>query len=120
MGHERMVDDEHDPAQPSYVPTVGDGIWVMAGDVHLDEVERAIDLDLPRGEYETIAGLVIQQLGDFPPVGAVVDVECLPPAATLGRDPDAPARVVRIEVLEVGHVVPSRVRVTVTPEGGAA
>jgi hypothetical protein len=41
-------------------------------------------------------------------------------AATLGRDPDAPARVVRIEVLEVGHVVPSRVRVTVTPEGGAA
>jgi len=112
--------DEHDPAQPSYVPTVGDGIWVMAGDVHLDEVERAIDLDLPRGEYETIAGLVIQQLGDFPPVGAVVDVECLPPAATLGRDPDAPARVVRIEVLEVGHVVPSRVRVTVTPEGGAA
>jgi Mg2+/Co2+ transporter CorB len=33
--------DEHDPAEPAYVPVVGDGIWVVGGDVHLDEIHRA-------------------------------------------------------------------------------
>ena len=44
------ITDEHDAdVDPDYVPVEGDGVWEMAGDVHVDEVERALAVDLPRG-----------------------------------------------------------------------
>src|SRR3954464_3090546 len=54
------ITDEHDAeVDPGSVPVEDDGVWEMAGDVHLDEAERALAVDLPRGSYETMAGLVI-------------------------------------------------------------
>jgi hypothetical protein len=47
----------------------------MDGDVHLDEVERAIGHDLPRGDVETIAGLLIAELGALPAEGDTVTVD---------------------------------------------
>ncbi|AQP45357.1 hemolysin family protein [Tessaracoccus flavus] len=111
--------DEHDPDDPGYLPQEGDGIWVMPGDVHVDEVERAIGLKLPQGDYETIAGLVIHAVGDLPDVGAVIDLTLEPNVAQLALDDDAPSRHVEIEVLAVERHVPSRVRVSL-PEGDNA
>lgn len=101
-------DDEIDP-----VTAASDGVWVMAGDVHLDEVERSVGRDLPEGDHETIAGLAIAVHGSLPAAGDVVDV-ALPadPADLLATEPH-PDEVLRIEVLEVERHVPSRVRVTV-------
>ncbi len=106
------VTDEHDPEAPDYVPQPDDGVWVMAGDVHVDEVERAIMVDLPRGDYETIAGLAIQTAGNLPDEGDVIDIVIEPDAARLALDPYAAAQVVRVEVLDVAQHVPARVRVT--------
>jgi CBS domain containing-hemolysin-like protein len=91
----------------------------MPGDVHVDEVERAIGLKLPQGDYETIAGLVIHAVGDLPDVGAVIDLTLEPNVAQLALDDDAPSRHVEIEVLAVERHVPSRVRVSL-PEGDNA
>jgi CBS domain containing-hemolysin-like protein len=101
-------DDEIDP-----VTAASDGVWVMAGDVHLDEVERSVERDLPEGDHETIAGLAIAAHGSLPAAGDVVDV-ALPadPADLVATEPH-PDEVLRIEVLEVERHVPSRVRVTV-------
>lgn len=41
------ITDEHDDEHPEYVPVEGDGIWEMPGAVHVDEVERALAVDLP-------------------------------------------------------------------------
>ena len=103
--------DEHDPAEPAYVPVVGDGIWVVGGDVHLDEIHRALHIDLPTGDYETIAGLVIEAVGALPSVGDVVDIDLPAPVEGIEPDEDAP-RVLRAEVLAVDHYVPSRLRLT--------
>lgn len=111
--------DEHDPEDPDYIPKVGDGVWVMPGDVHVDEVERAIGLKLPQGDYETIAGLVIHAMGDLPDEGEVVNLTLEPNAAQLALDEDAEAQHVEIEVLAVERHVPARVRVTL-PEGEQA
>jgi CBS domain containing-hemolysin-like protein len=107
-------DDEIDP-----VTAASDGVWVMAGDVHLDEVERAVERDLPDGDHETIAGLAIAVRGSLPAAGDVVDVG-LPadPADLVAQEPH-PAEALRIEVLEVERHVPSRVRVTVVPAAPA-
>lgn len=63
------ITDEHDPAAPTVAPSTDDGTWVMAGDVHVDEVERTIGHDLPHGDYETVAGLVVAHHGAFPRAG---------------------------------------------------
>ncbi|WP_020013914.1 hemolysin family protein [Promicromonospora sukumoe] len=101
-------DDEIDP-----VTAASDGVWVMAGDVHLDEVERAVERDLPEGDHETIAGLAIAVHGSLPAAGDVVDVPLPIDPATLVAPEPPPAEVLRIEVLDVERHVPSHVRVTV-------
>lgn len=112
------ITDEHDPARPSYVPVQDDGTWVMAGDVHIDEVERCVGNDLPRGDYETIAGLVISQHGTFPVIGTVVDLELPPDPANRALFEEPPPTRLHIEVLEIERLVPSTVRITVHTQTG--
>ena len=107
------ITDEHDPHRPNQPVVDDDGIWVMGGDVHIDEVERAIDYDLPRGDYETIAGLVIAQLGELPDPGAAVEVELDPDPADLVHEDEPQPRRILIEVLQVDRHVPSLVRLSV-------
>ncbi|MBB1482671.1 HlyC/CorC family transporter [Tessaracoccus sp. MC1865] len=109
--------DEHDPDNPDYLPQSDDGVWVMPGDVHVDEVERAIGLKLPGGDFETISGLIIHSLGDLPEEGAVVNLVLEPTAAQRAIDSHSPAHLVRIEVLAVERHVASRVRISL-PELG--
>ncbi|QDB79955.1 HlyC/CorC family transporter [Georgenia wutianyii] len=106
------ITDEHDsPESPGLAP-LEDGTWTMAGDVHIDEVERAIDHDLPRGDYETIAGLVIESHGSLPEVGQTVTVDLPPDPANLVLPEPPPDKQLHIEVLEVERHVPALVRVT--------
>jgi CBS domain containing-hemolysin-like protein len=108
------ISDEHDPAGTDAVASpAAEGVWVVPGGMHIDEVERAVDHDLPRGDYETIAGLVIARHGDLPGAGDVVEVELPGDAAELALAGSSEATVMRIEVLEVGRHVPATVRITI-------
>jgi CBS domain containing-hemolysin-like protein len=105
------ITDEHDEESADPLMPGGDGIWIMDGDVHLDEVERALGYDLPCEDVETIAGLLIAELGALPAEGDIVTI-------TLPEDPselvsDLPVeRQLVIEVLRVERYVPTQVRVT--------
>src|SRR5699024_2311269 len=67
--------DEHDEentdvtAQPE-----AENTWEMVGDLHADELERLIGHGLPAGDFETVAGLVIAELGELPEDGRSVTV----------------------------------------------
>jgi CBS domain containing-hemolysin-like protein len=110
------ITDEHDPARPDQPVVDDDGVWIMGGDVHIDEVERAIDRDLPRGDYETIAGLVIAQVGELPDVGAVLEVELDPDPADLVHEDHPRRHRILIQVLEVERHVPSLVRLSMVEQ----
>lgn len=110
------ITDEHDPSSDTPHAEEGAGVWVMAGDVHVDEVERALDVDLPPGDYETIAGLVIAEHGGLPAPGAVIQIVLPPDPATRAEAQDAPVRVLDVEVLEVRSHVPAQVRITLAEE----
>ncbi|MEL6983775.1 MAG: hemolysin family protein, partial [Actinomycetota bacterium] len=56
------VDDEYDEATKLTVG-VAPGVYLLAGTLHPDEVEEACGLEIPDGEYETIAGFVLAKLG---------------------------------------------------------
>ncbi len=68
------VDDEHDDVQPQ-AGGASAGVFAVAGTLHLDEVADATGLDLPEGEYETIAGFVLNRLGRIPAAGDRFDHE---------------------------------------------
>lgn len=112
------ISDEHDPLGPPEPAPQADGVWLMAGDVHVDEVERTLEVDLPAGDYETIAGLVIAQYGGLPEVGAVVDIPLPPDPALLVDEEPAPPTVLHAEVLEVAQYVPALVRITMSGGSG--
>lgn len=115
------ITDEHDEPEPP-LTSDDDGIWVMAGDVHLDEVERAVGHDLPETEHETIAGLAVATHGSLLAVGESVDIDLPDDPADLATNEPPPDRVLHLEVLEVTRHVPAQVRVTVEerPRGAAA
>lgn len=115
--------DEHDEVAAEGIAAGADGGWRINGDVHLDEVERAVGHPLPAGDYETLAGLVISAHGALPAVGDLVRVD-LPEDP---RDHGADVRVSRsllVRVLDLEKHVPSAVTVELTEdhagEGGGA
>lgn len=63
------IDDEHDRSEGrASVWTLG-GTSVLSGRLSLDEVRDSTTLRLPEGDYETLAGFVLDQLGRIPEVG---------------------------------------------------
>ena len=102
------INDEHDDDSPQpYVEATEDG-WKISGVTPVDEVQRAIDRDLPEGDYETIAGLVIDVHGRFPDVGTVVRVDLGEDLGLMPGEPDW--REVEIEVLSLDGHVPGMVK----------
>lgn len=106
------ITDEHDTPE---IPHLFDGVgWVMAGDTHLDEVERAIHEELPEGKYETIAGLAISSKGGFLEIGEVIWVNLPLVPDDLISTREARVRRLGIEVLDIERHVPSLVRIVIT------
>ncbi|GGH59618.1 DUF21 domain-containing protein [Frigidibacter albus] len=104
------ITDEHDADTGFSLTPDGDGIWLMDGDVHLDEVQRAIGYDLPRGDVETIAGLLIAELGALPVEGDTVTVDLPIDPAELVSDLPMRRRL-EVDVLRVERHVPTELRV---------
>lgn len=69
------IDDEHDgEGDDDEIVETPDG-WLVRGDTALDELSRAVGHDLPEGDYETLAGLLIAESGGLPGVGDTITVE---------------------------------------------
>ena len=89
------IRDEHDPPEGEVVtPGEEPGTWKVAGRARLDEVERVASISLPEGDYDTVAGLVVAQLGRLAGPGDIVAVQ---PRGSV----DAPAVPVQLQVESV-------------------
>jgi CBS domain containing-hemolysin-like protein len=106
------ITDEHDRGLPESVEKDGPDAWRATGNAHLDEVERSLGHELPRGDFETLSGLLIASAGGLPASGEVIDVELPVDPADLALD-EPPRRILRAEVLVVERRVPALVRLTV-------
>ena len=67
------VRDEHDPLDRDVLPT--DSGWELSGLLRTDEVADATGFAAPEGEYETIGGLVLAELGRIPVVGDEIEID---------------------------------------------
>jgi len=67
------IDDEYDEIEEDGVTVVNKDCILVEGRIHLDELNELADYDLPEdGDYDTIAGFVVSQLGHIPDPGEVV------------------------------------------------
>lgn len=115
MAEEIMGDlvDEHDPEPTAWVSQDGEDRWLVLGETPLDEVERAIGRELPRGDQETLAGLVIAGHGALPEIGDRVEIRLPLDTAELAEPGRPVPRALVAEVTEVERHVPSRLRIDV-------
>jgi magnesium and cobalt exporter, CNNM family len=67
------IRDEHDRTLDT-VERLPDGSYRVAGRVNIDEVNEALDWELPKGDFETVAGLVLATIHRIPLVGEVLHV----------------------------------------------
>ena len=63
------IDDEHDEITTSLTRVEAMGSTVVPASLHPDEVRDLTDFEMPEGEYETLAGLVLDRLGEIPTPG---------------------------------------------------
>ncbi len=64
------IDDEYDE-----VTTLGvsrTGVFIVGGTLHADEVNEVSGFKMPDGDYETIAGFLLERLGAIPAEGTLV------------------------------------------------
>jgi CBS domain containing-hemolysin-like protein len=104
------ITDEHDAEVGDAIVAEGNDTWTMDGDVHLDEVRRIIGHDLPRVDVETVAGMLIAELGALPAEGDTVTVDLpIDPAELISDDPVMYR--LEVDVLRIERHVPTEVRV---------
>lgn len=69
------IDDEYDVEPAMLTRGRRTGIVVVAGTLHADEVQEQSGFSVPEGEYETLAGFILYELGKIPVEGDQVIVD---------------------------------------------
>ncbi|MBT3319893.1 MAG: HlyC/CorC family transporter [Clostridia bacterium] len=59
------IEDEHDDESP-FITLLSPGVWRVRGDTDIDELNAAIGVPLPLGDYDTLGGLVFSRLNYVP------------------------------------------------------
>ena len=81
----------------SELVAAGPGRWTAAGLLPVEDLAAALDIELPEGDWNTVGGLVVAELGRIPSVGDYLDIEGyhIRVIATRGR------RINRVEVTRI-------------------
>ena len=68
------IDDEHDRIPTHPTTSQSSGSMVLAGELHPDEVLDTSGFAMPKGDYETLGGLILDRLGHIPAPGETITV----------------------------------------------
>ena len=69
----RVTDEDAPTEEPEWV-RLDENTVRVDGSMRIDEANESLDMDLPEGDYETVAGLVLHELGHIPAEGEQVVV----------------------------------------------
>ena len=68
------IEDEYDPEDPSETD-VPEGVHVLCGLLRPDEVEEKCGFEMPEGDFETLAGFLLDRFGRIPKPGDHISYE---------------------------------------------
>jgi len=63
------LNDEFDEDEEPTIARIRQDRWLVDGQTHVDEVEEALGITIPEGEYVTIAGFILDLAGEIPQAG---------------------------------------------------
>lgn len=63
------IQDEHDLTERPAVLRLDDGSFIFDARAHIEDVEQKLNVELPRGEYDTLGGFISHLLGHVPRQG---------------------------------------------------
>jgi len=69
------LNDEFDEDDEPTITKIRENRWLVDGQAHVDEVEAALGISIPEGEYVTVAGFVLDLAGEIPAAGTVYQYE---------------------------------------------
>ncbi|MFT7393387.1 MAG: CBS domain containing-hemolysin-like protein [Candidatus Azotimanducaceae bacterium] len=95
------IEDEYDPADPDEYLEVEPGVWSVSATSRPDEIDRYTGFKIPDGEYDTVAGLVLDRLERIAEVGDSVVVDGM-----------------QIEVLEIEEFAITQILLRLDPDSG--
>ncbi|MBD8869334.1 hemolysin family protein [Nocardioides donggukensis] len=111
------ISDEHDRLG-SRGRQRRDGSWSLSGLLRPDEIEDLTGITLPEHEdYDTLAGLVLRELGRIPVAGDIAEVVL--PARLDDEDEELPQQVAVLKVEHMDGLRVDRVRLTVSEQEAA-
>lgn len=68
------VDDEHDDDDELLEQQIGPATYLLSARLQVDHLNATYGWDLPAGEYETLGGLILAHIEDFPSPGQVIEL----------------------------------------------
>ena len=68
------IEDEYDVEEIKDIQKVGENAWIVNGFVKVVDLNEELNITMPEGEYETIAGLLINQLANIPTKGMKIQI----------------------------------------------
>jgi len=69
------LNDEFDEDEEPTIVRIRQDRWLVDGQTHVDEVSEALGIEIPEGEYVTIAGFVLFLAGEIPNAGTTFTYE---------------------------------------------
>ena len=57
--------DEYDVVKKDY-EKLDENTYILAGSLSVSDVEKILDIEIPEGDYDTISGYLIEELGRIP------------------------------------------------------
>ncbi|HOP10453.1 MAG TPA: hemolysin family protein [Oscillospiraceae bacterium] len=66
--------DEYDDEEEEFVKT-GEDTYEVDGSMLLSDLEELLDIELPEGDYDTVGGLLLSQLGHIPALEEHAEIE---------------------------------------------
>jgi CBS domain containing-hemolysin-like protein len=69
------LNDEFDEDEEPTIVRIRQDRWLVDGQTHVDEVEAALGVTIPEGEYVTIAGFILDIAGEIPQAGTTYTYE---------------------------------------------
>jgi len=69
------LNDEFDEDEEPTIVRIRQDRWLVDGQTHVDEVEEALGISIPEGEYVTIAGFILDLAGEIPQAGTTYSYE---------------------------------------------
>lgn len=70
------IEDEYDSREDlaQWIRRVGEQEYIVNARIELDDLEEQLGVDLPKGKYVTLAGMLLSKARDVPPVGTVIEI----------------------------------------------